>query len=178
MNIVAHALNITGVALLCTVGNETPAFVPYISLAILGAGAGATVVTLLMGLLSATKNREQSTVQAAAWSIKSTGMTVGLTVASAVFHQSLRARLQRTPSLSSSGQDVVERLQSNLEVINGLDPELRSVAQLAYIGVVRSVFFVTVGGMCLAGVISMMMRNNRLSSQPETNVVEKEETSS
>ena len=176
LNVVCQSLSITAVALLCALHSYGANYVPYILLALLGAGSGGTAVTLLMGLLNTTDNTNQATIQAAAWSIRSAGSTVFLTIASAIFQHRLYASLRAVPNLLSEHSELIHNITTSFVDVTTLDNRLSSITQKeirsVYLIAARAPFYLSLGGMTLAGVFSLLMRSKRIGipAQPAGHV--------
>ncbi|KAK3387989.1 major facilitator superfamily domain-containing protein [Podospora didyma] len=162
VNIVVQMFSVAGTACLCSLmGKRTPGWALYVYLVLLGLGFGGAYVTRLMGLLSAAEQDKQAVVQAASWTISSTGSTVGITAASAIFQELLSKGGRLSDALGGDVQ-LVDRLQKSFEVLGSLTDAKREQVVGVYLDALRGVFFFALGAILLAALASFCMRDNSL----------------
>ncbi|KAL8791631.1 MAG: hypothetical protein Q9195_005780 [Heterodermia aff. obscurata] len=160
LNAIAQVFSVLGSGLLLTLNTDTAGWCPFVFLAFTGIGFGASWVTVLMGVLSSIDDEQQATIQSAGYAVRSVGMTVGLTVATAVFQQLLKSALA-TRFASLPGTNVpVSALRSDFNALQGLDPVSRNAARGAYMEALHAVFWITTAESVIAGVASMLMKEN------------------
>jgi hypothetical protein len=114
-------------------------------------------VTRLMGVLSSADSEKQAVIQAASWTISSTGFTVGITVASAVFQKLSLGQLQ---SLLSGQPELLSEMRENFGNLRGKDSAQKQEIVEIYLKAVRGVFFVGLGELIVAVASSLCMENN------------------
>ncbi|KAK1758068.1 major facilitator superfamily domain-containing protein [Echria macrotheca] len=185
VNLGVQAACVAGTAGLCamTASPETvkAGWPPYVCFVLLGLGYGGAFVTRLVGLLSATDQADQAVIQAASWTISSTGFTVGIAVAAAVF-QSLSVD-QVTTRLGRDSPGESEKLADALrhgafEVFfnstsdSGEDGDEGRALRRDIVGIytlaVRSVFFLALATIVLSALASLGMRDNTLEPPAST----------
>ncbi|KAK3326824.1 multidrug resistance protein fnx1 [Apodospora peruviana] len=162
VNLLIQICSLAGAACLCTLTATTPSGLFYVYLILLGFGFGGGYVTRLMGLLSAADQEKQAVIQAASWAISSTGSTVGITTASAIFQGLSSSRLSET--LGDGNNGLLEGLRRSFDVLKTtLTGEVKSEVVSIYLDALRAVFFFALGAIVLAALASFAMRNNSLN---------------
>jgi MFS family permease len=164
INFVIQATSITGAAFICTLAKNTPAWAPFVYLALIGAGFGGAYVTRLMGILSSVDNEKQAVIQASAWAISSAGSTVGIAASSAIFQ---RLSLGRIRDILVDHPDLMDKLMKSFDVLSMLDSSEKAAAIDVYVASVRAVFLLALVELVVAAVISFCMENNKLSDERE-----------
>ena len=173
VNLLVQASSVLGAVLICPMPRDTPSWAPFLYLGLIGAGFGGAFVTRLMGVLSSVDDQKQAVIQAASWTIESTGLTFGITIASTVFQKisvgSLRTLLAGKP-------DLLHTITTDFEALQSLTGSEKQAVIDVYLRALRGVFFAATAEMILAAAISLMMKNNLLVDGPKeaTNGVEME----
>jgi MFS family permease len=164
VNIPVQICYILGIALLCSMTQHTPSWCIFVYLGVVGIGSGGAFVTRLMGVLSSVQDEKQAIIQAASWTIESTGLALGITIASTVFQKlsigHLRILLAGNPSLLAT-------VSTNFESLNTLDGSQKQAVVEIYLKAVRGVFFLTLAEIIVAAAMSFLMKNNELVDEPE-----------
>ncbi|KAH8658517.1 multidrug resistance protein fnx1 [Xylariales sp. PMI_506] len=163
INIFVQSASVLGGILLCTISRDTPTWALFIYLFVLGLGLGGGYVTRLMGVLSSVNDDTQAIVQAASWTVESTGGSVGLAAGSAVFQKLSSSRLQ---VILREEPDVLSQLQGSFDILLVLDQSQREAVVDVYIKAVQGVLFLASGCLILAAIISLFMKNNKISDEP------------
>ena len=149
---------------------QTPAVAPYLYLVLLGLGIGGAYVTRLIGLLSSADDEKQAVIQAASWTISSTGFAMGVAAASAVFLRlsltDLEGVLGRQPQLLSS-------IRASFEVVNSLGGREKAEVVRIYLNALKGVFYLSMGEMAVSALVSLCMENNLVSDEVDNEVEEK-----
>ena len=123
---------------------------------------GMLTVTLL-ALIAAVDHIHQAVITSASYAFRSTGSTIGIAIASAVFQNILNLKLQSTFShLPNSGDDLIEKLRDSLEEIQNLPPDLKGRAMDVYMAALRGMFVTTLGIGVLGAGVSLAMREHTL----------------
>lgn len=84
INLLFSGMFVASTALLCTFDLGTPAYEPPIVLFVFGLGYGGMFVVALLALIAAIDHSEQAIATAAAYVFRSTGTSIGVTIASSV----------------------------------------------------------------------------------------------
>ena len=121
-------------------------------------------MTRLMGVLSSVQDEKQAIIQAASWTIESTGLALGITIASTVFQKlsigHLRTLLAGNPSLLAT-------VSTDFESLKTLDGSQKQAVVEIYLKAVRGVFFLALAEIIVAAAMSFLMKNNELVDEPE-----------
>jgi len=169
VNIVVQAASVTGVVLLCTLTQYTPAWAPFIYLSLLGLGFGGAYVTRLMGILTSVDEEKQAVIQASSWTVSSTGYTVGIAAGSAIFQ---KLSLNHLQVILSGQPELLANIRNSFEALSDLSGLEKEVVIAVYLKAVKGVFFLAVGEVAFAAVVSLFMKNNKLSGDSDEKVSE------
>lgn len=120
----------------------------------------------LLALIAAVSHENQAVITSASYAFRSTGSTIGIAIASAVFQNILNRKLQsRFSGLPGSDQNkYVEKLRDSLDEIGKLPPGLKEDAMDCYMDSLRGVFLTTLGIGVLGAAVSLAMREHVLYS--------------
>lgn len=118
----------------------------------------------LLALISAVDQRFQSLVTSASYAFRSTGSTIGITIASAVFQNILNFKLWDLLGDRPGAAEIISQLENNLEEIGKLPQGLERLVRGAYMDALRGVFLTTLGLSVLGMLVSLAMRENVLHS--------------
>ena len=164
VNIPVQASYILGTALLCSLTQHTPSWCIFVYLGLVGIGSGGAFVTRLMGVLSSVQDEKQAIIQAASWTIESTGLALGITIASTIFQKLSIGRLR---TLLAGNPTLLATVSADFETLKTLNgPEKQAIVGI-YVKAVRGVFFLTLAEIIVAAVMSFLMKNNELVDGPE-----------
>ncbi|KAF1982136.1 MFS general substrate transporter [Aulographum hederae CBS 113979] len=139
-------------------------WVPFISFFLNGLGYGGMLTTTLLSLISAVDHASQALVTSASYAFRSTGSTIGITVAGAVFQNLLKKQLWERFGDEPGAAGMIRRLRDDLSEIKNLPEEWRDDVLTAYIESLRGVWGVLLGLMGLALVSGLFMREHTLHS--------------
>jgi MFS family permease len=171
INVFIQASALAGSIGLCTMNEQTPNVAPYFYLVLLGLGIGGAYVTRLIGLLSSADNEKQAVIQAASWTISSTGFAMGVTAASAVF---LKLSLPDLEGVLGQQQEVLNAIRSSIEVISSLGAKEKEKVVRIYLKALQGVFYLSMGEMSVSALVSLCMENNVISDEMDSKVKENE----
>lgn len=160
-NIVVQACTLTGTACICFLTATTPGWNTYVYLATSGAGYGGAYVTRLMGLLSAADPDSQAVLQAASWTINSSGNSIGIAIASSIFRNLYTGPLN---SLLQDGYQniLASLLEGNFGDVYLLPADVKNKVIHVYLDAIRATFYTAMGLAVLASGSSFCMQDNRL----------------
>jgi len=163
LNAVAQVFGILGSGLLLILETGSPSWYPFLFLAFTGVGFGGSWVTVLMGVLSSVTDDQQATVQSAGYCVRSVGMTVGLTVSTAVFQKILKDSLWSAFGREPGAEALIENLRSDFNALQSLDPGSKKLAQEGYMHALHVVFWIATAEVITAAIASMFMKENKIS---------------
>jgi hypothetical protein len=171
INVFIQASSLGGAIGLCTMNERTPAIAPYLYLILLGLGIGGAYVTRLIGLLSSADDEKQAVIQAASWTISSTGFAMGVAAASAVF---LKLSLTDLEGVLGQQPEILSEIRASFQVVNSLGGGERDEVVRIYLKSLKGVFYLSMGEMAASALISLCMENNLVSDEVDSEPKEKE----
>lgn len=114
-----------------------------------------------MGLLSSAEQEQQAVLQAASWTINSSGNSIGIAIASSVFRNLYVGPL--TSLLQDGYQGLLASLLGgNFQDLHSLPGELKGEVIHIYLHAIRATFYIALGFAALASGSSFCMEDNRL----------------
>lgn len=118
-------------------------------------------MTRLMGLLSSADKDYQAVLQAASWTINSSGTGIGIAIASSVFRNLYIGPLNSL--LQDGNQSILASLlDGNFQNLHLLPGDLKGEAIQIYLQAIRATFYVALGFAILASGSSFCMEDNHL----------------
>lgn len=168
INIFVHVLSLTSAALiLATFTAHPPLVPPFIYLFMTGTAYGAMLTVTLISLIAAVEHKWQAVITSASYAFRSTGSTIGITIASAVFQNLLKAGLwERLGALPDAAEEI-RRIRDDVEELGRLSEEWRARAVEAYVEAFRGVWVAVLGFAVLASVASAFIREQVLHKNLE-----------
>lgn len=130
----------------------------YIALLLGGFGYGGMLTITLLALIAAVDHKYQAVVTSASYAFRSTGASIGITVASAVFQNVLKWELHKRVG----DEDVIERLRNSIEEIRNVPPEFYEGAMQSYMYALKGVWYTSLGLGALGVLVSLGMREHVL----------------
>ncbi|KAI9759581.1 MAG: 2-hexaprenyl-6-methoxy-1,4-benzoquinone methyltransferase [Chaenotheca gracillima] len=162
LNIFSQFLSVGSYALICTLTLSTPSWPPFVYLFLNGLGYGCMLTITLLALIAAIDHSQQAVVTSASYAFRSTGSTIGVTVASAVFQNILKRGLWARFGDRDDAVEVIGRIRENFDEIRTLPLEWRQGVLDSYMGALRGVFLTGLAMSTLAAIISLFMRQHTL----------------
>lgn len=154
---------IAGSALLSTLQIATPAWATFVYGLPLGWGYGGMLTITLVAMISAVEHKYQAVITAASYAFRSTGGTIGITVAGAVYQNVLTSELRERYGGMPDSEHVIRRIRDSLDGVNHL-PEGWSVEVVkgVYMDALRGAFVTGLGLTVLATICGALMREHTL----------------
>ena len=162
LNYFSMGLLVISGTLICTLSLTTPPWLPFIYFFLGGAAYGSILTVTLVALISAVDHQHHAVVTSASYAFRSTGSTIGITVASAVFQNLLKAGLWSRFGGREHAKELISRIRDNLDEIHKLPPDWQSDALFAYMDSLRAVFVTLLGLGVLGALVSLGMREHKL----------------
>ncbi|OAL23928.1 hypothetical protein AYO20_10840 [Fonsecaea nubica] len=154
---------VVGTGLLCTFQLDTPAWMTFVFPTPLGFAYGGMLTITLVGMISSVDHAHQAVITAASYAFRSTGSTIGITVASAVFQNILTDRLHVHYGSLPNSDTVIRHIRDSLDAINHLPPGWDRPTVLAiYMDALRGAFFAGLGLAVLAAIAGLGMKEHVL----------------
>lgn len=163
LNVGAEASFVLATGLMAAFFNLTiPDWPPFIFFFLAGAGYGTMLTITLLALISAVDHEFQAVVTSASYAFRSTGSTIGITIASAVFQNLLTSRLWARVGDKPDSAEIIERVKDSIGAIKDLPALFKGGVLDAYMDALRGVFLTTFGMALIAAIISLFMREHTL----------------
>ncbi|KAK5695579.1 hypothetical protein LTR17_024565 [Elasticomyces elasticus] len=170
LNIAMQLLQITGCALILATFNDTVAEIPpYIYLFMIGTAYGAILTITLIALISAVDHKYQAIITSASYAFRSTGSSIGITVASVVFQNILKARLNDRFGTLPGAAEEIKRIRDSVEEIHFVPDGWHDGVLEAYVEALRGVWTVILGFSVLAALASLFLRQHTLYKSLDRN---------
>ncbi|TKA61554.1 hypothetical protein B0A49_11826 [Cryomyces minteri] len=141
----------------------TPAWPPFIYFFLGGVGYGGILTVTLLALISAVEHRHQAVITSASYAFRSTGSTIGITVASAVFQNILKAELWSQFGDQPEASHVIDRIRDSIDEVKHLPPGWRDGVLETYMDALRGVWLTLFGLALLGGLSVKTARGRRLA---------------
>lgn len=165
LNAAIEATLVLALALIAaTFDAATPAWPPFIYFALAGVGYGGMLTTTLLALIAAVDHAHQAVVTAASYAFRSTGSTVGVAVAGAVFQNVLRRELWARLGEREGAGEVIARVRDSVGAVKGLEEEWKGDVVEAYMRALTAVWWTALGIAAAGGMSSLAMGEHRLHS--------------
>jgi len=159
LSVASLSLLVFGSATYVTFDLDTPGWTTFVYPIPSGFGYGAMLTITLVAMLSAVEHKDQAVITSASYAFRSTGSTIGITIAGAVFQNILTMDLRR----KFSDEDAIKRIRNSLDAINHLPEGWRKQDVLeSYMLAVRGAFVAGLGLAVLAMMTSLLMREHVL----------------
>ncbi|EMR86147.1 hypothetical protein ACHAQE_011153 [Botrytis cinerea] len=160
ISLITLAMLVIGTGLLATLDSNSPDWPIYIYLALTGIGYGATLTTTLLAIISAVSHDHHSVITSASYAFRSTGSTIGITIASAVYQNILKSDLWEKFGDRPDAEEIIGRIRDSFEELNKLPDGWRDGVMESFMDAFRGVFLTALGfAVLMAGVGSMMKQN-------------------
>ena len=162
LNHVTMGLQVLSAGLICTLGLYTPVGLPFLYFFLGGASYGSMLTITLVALISAVDHTHHAVVTSASYAFRSTGSTIGITIASAVFQNTLKIGLWGRFGEREHAADMIGRLRDSLDEIWKLPADWTPGVLDAYMDSLRAVFLTLFGLTILGSLSSLAMREHTL----------------
>lgn len=159
---------VLGIAGLATLTFTTPDWPAFIYLFLIGMGYGGMLTVTLLATISAVSHEHQAVVTSATYAFRSTGSTIGVTIAGAVFQNILLSTLHvKFDSWSGHGirggvEGEIQRIRDSFDELKHLPFGWHEGVMESYALALKSVFLVALGICVLSLVCGSFMREHVL----------------
>ena len=128
LNVFIQTLMVVAASLILATFNATVHEVtPFIYLFLNGTGYGSLLTITLISLIAAVDHKYQAVITSASYAFRSTGSTIGITIASAVFQNLLKKGLYARFDDRPGAADEIRRIRDNVNEVHHLPPGWREV---------------------------------------------------
>lgn len=169
LNVCVEGILVLACTLVATFTLSTPAWQPFLYFFLVGVGYGGMLTITLLALISAVAHKEQAVITSASYAFRSTGSTIGITIASAVFQNILKMRLWAHFGDREDAGDVIGRIRDSFDEIGRLPDGWREGVMESYMDALRGVFGTACGIAALGALVSLVMREHKLHANLERN---------
>lgn len=145
-------------------GGDKPDWPLYIFLLLVGAGYGGMLTVTLLAIIAAVDHDQQAVVTSASYAFRSTGATIGVTIASAAYQNILKEELWAKFGDREGAADVIKRIRDSFDEIQRLPEGWKQGVLDTYMDALRGVFLVATGVAVLALVCQAFIREHTLHS--------------
>jgi hypothetical protein len=157
------SLLVAGSALYVTFDLNTPTWATYVFMTPAGVGYGGMLTVTLIAMISAVEHKDQAVITSASYAFRSTGSTIGITIASAVFQNILTMELKNKYGGTKGGEKAIERIRNSLDEINHLPKGWHKADVLdSYMHAIRGAFLAGLALAVTATTVSLFMREHTL----------------
>jgi predicted MFS family arabinose efflux permease len=165
LHYVVHLLSLVATSLILGTFNayiaEAP---PYIYLLMVGTAYGAMLTITLLSLISAVDHKYQAVITSASYAFRSTGSSIGVTIASAVFQNLLKAFLFDNFGDEPDAAKQIRKIRNSPDAIDHLPLGWKVRVIDTYVDALRGVWIVVLGFAVLAATASVFVREHKLYS--------------
>lgn len=162
LNYVVMGIQVLSAGLICTLDLHTPVGLPFLYFFLGGAAYGSMLTITLVALISAVDHQHHAVVTSASYAFRSTGSTIGITIASAVFQNTLKMGLWGRFGEREHAGDMIGRLRDSLDEIWKVPVDWAPGVLDAYMDSLRAVFLTLLGLTVLGALCSLGMREHIL----------------
>ncbi|KAF3770821.1 MFS general substrate transporter [Cryphonectria parasitica EP155] len=155
---------VAGAALITTLDENSPSWVPFPAFVLTGGGYGGMLTVTLLACIAAVDHAQQAVITSATYAFRSVGATLGVTVASVVYQNILKARLwDRFGSLPGAAEEI-KRIRDDLDELRRLPAGWGEGVIASFMEAFRGVWLTTLG-LGIAGLICVsLMKQHKLHS--------------
>jgi MFS family permease len=163
-NYITMFLLVASSALVCTLTFKTPTALPLIYFLLSGTAYGGMLTITLVALISAVDHEHHAVITSASYAFRSTGSSIGITIASAVFQNVLKNGLWSRFGDRDHAREVISRLRDSLGEIRKAPADWIPGVLDAYSDSLRATFITLLGVATLGALVSIAMREHKLHS--------------
>lgn len=138
------------------------AWPPFIYFAIGGIGYGGMLTISLLALIAAVDHEHQAVITSASYAFRSTGSTIGITVASAAFQNILKDQLWSRFADYQNAAEIITKVRDSVESIKHLPPGWYDGVIDSYMTAFRGVWILNLGIAVLGALASLGMAEHVL----------------
>ena len=145
-------LFVLGTALLSTLKIDGDNWPVWIYMSLIGIGLGGILITTLLACIAAVSHDFQAVVTSATYAFRSTGSTIGVTIASAVFQNLLASGLHKRFDGWPGAEEEIGRIRDGIDELKRLPEGWGTGVRESYESALRGVFL-TSAGIAVGGVV-------------------------
>lgn len=163
LNIAIAVLIVASFALVAgTMDQYIAAWPPFIYFSLGGIGYGGMLTVTLLALIAAVDHEHQAVVTSASYAFRSTGSTIGITIASAVFQNMLKDQLWTRFGGYENAADIIAKIRDSVDYIKHLPSGWYDGVLDSYMAAFRGVWVLNLGICFVAAAVSLGMQQHTL----------------
>ena len=160
---VIHSILVLSYVLIAATFNATtPAWPPFIYFFLTGLGYGGMLTTTLVSLISAVDHEHQAVITSASYAFRSTGSTIGITIASSVFQNLLNQQLWAKFGDKKHAAEIIGKLRGSIDEIPNVPASWKDGVIDAYMNALRGVWFLILGVGVLGAISCIFVKEHIL----------------
>lgn len=164
LGIIVLIMCTVAMSLNATLDRDSPNWVAFVSMALLGAGYGGMLTVTLLACIAAVDHTHQAVVTSATYAFRSVGATLGITVASAVYQNILKIRLwERFGDLPGAAEEIA-RIRDDLSELGRLPEGWYDGVIQSFVEAFRGVWLMALGLTVVALITVSLMKQHKLHS--------------
>lgn len=168
LNVCIQTMMVAAAALILATFNATVHSVtPFIFLFMNGTAYGSLLTITLISLIASVDHKYQAVITSTSYAFRSTGSTIGITIASAVFQNLLKQGLYDRFGDRPGAPDQIRRIRDNVNEVKHLPPGWREGAIDAYVDALRGVWVDVLGFAIITLVVSLFIKQQVLHKNLE-----------
>lgn len=157
-----QTLFIISLVLVSTFSLTTPGWEHFVAFFLTGLGYSGMLTVTLLALVSAVDHAHHAVITSASYAFRSTGSSIGITIASAVFQNVLDKELWSRLGGREGAGAIIDKLRDDLNEISKVPPGWKDDVMGSYMEALKAVFLTNVGIGVLGMMASLAMRENKL----------------
>ncbi|KAI9854573.1 MAG: hypothetical protein M1824_000280 [Vezdaea acicularis] len=158
----AQTLLVLSAALITSLRLSTPGWPSFVYFLVGGLGYGGMLTVTLVALIAAVDHKYQAVITSASYAFRSTGGTIGITIASAVYQNLLKSQLWARFGDRDNAAEIIGRLRDRLDEIRHVPSDWQEGVLQSVMDSLTGVFGVMVGITVLGLVTSSLMKEHVL----------------
>ncbi|KUJ19754.1 MFS multidrug transporter-like protein [Mollisia scopiformis] len=151
-----------GTGLLATLGFDRPDWPVYIYQTLVGIGYGGMLTVTLLAVISAVSHDHQAVITSATYAFRSTGSTIGVTIASTVYQNILVSSLNEKFGGRKGADEEIRRIRDSFDELKHLPEGWKQGVMDSFAGALRGVFLTGMGIAVIGAVCGAFMRQHTL----------------
>jgi len=168
LNVVQGGIFILAASLMVGLLNtSTPAWPLSLVFFALGLSYGGMLTVTLLALVSACDHKHQAVITSASYAFRSTGSTIGISIAGAVFQNILSTKLWDQFGGRKNAAEIIGRIRNSLDAIKFVPPDWQRGTLDAYVGALQGVWVTTLVMAILGVCVSLFLREHVLHKNLE-----------
>lgn len=155
---------VAGTAIFSTLDADSPSWLPFPAFVLTGAGYGGMLTVTLLACIASVDHSQQAVITSATYAFRSVGATLGVTVASVVYQNILKARLWDRFGARPGAAEEIRRIRDDLDELKHLPDGWKDGVIASFMEAFRGVWL-TVLGLAIVGLICVsLMKQHKLHS--------------